>query len=738
MDEDLLKKLAEAGDDLANSIMSAHISGATKGADIIKSSSSTTAKVVEEKAKAGAEFISQASEKTAKVVTQAASTAGEKLSQAFEGMSDLFGNNLKNIGEAFVKQVTGEEFSNNIKKVFASTALDIRNQLTNIAVNAGIELNEETTEKFARIGLSSAVILLNLKNIESIKPFDNLSKDGEEFANKVSGNIKNLTENVLPSIGVAGPVKGIISTIGSFEAVADSAKSFESSILSAAGAAGRYYDILQRVDNFNGEGFERFASQFVNKAADIGNATNQNAKDVMAWQQTLMQIRGGLDAVVESLGEAAQDTDVLTAAITVSAGAGLKVKDTLDMMTAQYMNFGTAAEDSLEDIAKLAIVAQDLEVPLDKIKGGVNSVVSSLIYYRDNTEAAVNITARLGASLKEAGMSPEAISKLTTTVAQNVAGMQLAQRAFLSQQTGGPGGLAGGYQIELLKQQGKLDEVQKLAEEALKKQFGGRIVTLQEASQDEGAARQLAKQVQLATSGPTKLVENESQAFALFEAMKKGTTADVLTGTDAINQAATQGQERLARQESEINKLNNAAIAAASQASLMAAESSRLVSQAFRDVVQNTQGLIRSNPITNSVVSSLLPTTEQATQQALRTEMVGYATPTMDRPNTSSEQLLATLRKAAGIVSESASGESLMDFSKFSNPTLSENMPAANKGVAEAGSKMNFGTIIVETVCSDCNTKHAKEVAVRVVNEGIAEAGRASRVNAAVGHSVAH
>lgn len=729
MDEDLLKQLAAAGDNLANSIMSAHVDGATRGAQIIKDYTSSAAKSVEEKAKAGAEVVSKASESTTKAVKEAAESASITLSSAFENISGAFKNNLQEIGEAFVKKVSGDEFHNNIKNVIKSIESSVSNQLTSLAESAGIELNEETKEKFANVAGSTAHILLNIKNIEATKPFDNLLKDGEEFSNRVSGSIKNLTQNVLPSFGISGPVTGIIEKIGAYESAADAARTFESSMISAAGASGRLNDMLNRTDGLNT--FDQFASLFVEKSANIGNATNQNAKDVMAWQQSLMQIKGGLDAIVPSIGYASEDMDALTAAITVSAGAGLKVKDTLDMMTSQYMNFGTAAEDSIEDVAKLAMVAQDLEVPLEKIKGGVNSVVSSLIYYKDNTEAAVNITSRLGSSLKEAGMSPEAISKLTSAVAQNVAGMQLAQRAFLSQQAGGPGGLAGGYQIELLKQQGKLDEVQKMTEEALKKQFGGRVVTLDEAAQDEGAARQLAKQVQLATSGPTKVVDTEAQAFALFKAMKEGTTSDVLSGVDAINQAAEQGKSRIARQESEINKLNNAAIIAASNASLMAAENSRLVSEAFRATLENTESVLRTQPIANKIISNFLPTREQATKQAVESELVGYATPTRGLPGTSTEELMKSLRGAIGMLRS----EESLGLDSFS---ISKNLQgSAGKLLSDQSlqGNPNFGTIIVETVCLDCNTKHAKEIAVNATNEGIVKASQTSRVNAMVGHA---
>jgi len=733
MDEEFLKLLVNSGNQLADTIMNAHSDGAKSAIQIMKAASTDSVKAIEAGSKKAVDAVSSTTKDTLIKAKEVTEETVDKLSSGFSNISSSFKSEMDNISKIF----TSGDIANALNKTFGSVLNSIEGKVKDIGKDFNIEFEDGDLQKIVQ---GTGFVLLNLKSIENLKPFENLSKDGEEFANKTSGVVKNLLENVLPTMGVGGKVKDMVAFVASVESAGDGARALESSILSAAGAAGRYNDIMGRIGGLEGDGFDRFASQFFDKAADIGNATNQSAKDIMAFQQSLMQIRGGLDETVNSLAYATGETDVLTAAINVSAGAGLKTKETLDMMTQQYMNFGTAAGKSVQDVAKLGIVSQDLEVPLEKIKSGVSSVVSSLIYYKDNTEAAINITSRLGSSLKDAGMSPEAIAKLTTVVSKNVSEMQLAQRAFLSQQTGGPGGLSGGYQIELLKKQGKLDEVQKLTEEALKKQFGGNIVTLEDAAKDEGAARQLTKQVQLATTGPTKVVDTEAQAFALFEAMRTGTAKDVLSGKDSLDQAALQGQERIKRQESEINKLNNAAIVSASKASLMAAEGARIVSEKYRQTLGNMQVDFRNGGMASNILSSLTPSREQSVESAAETELYGYATSTMKRPGTANENLNEILRNTINSINGVSSQDEMMSDLGLSTTGIQRNLSGGKSGSgsqAQNNFEKTFGTIVVETVCKDCNMKHTKEIATQVASEVVSGSSRAAR-NATVAGTHAH
>jgi hypothetical protein len=92
----------------------------------------------------------------------------------------------------------------------------------------------------------------------------------------------------------------------------------------------------------------------------------------------------------------------------------------------------------------------------------------------------------------------------------------------------------------------------------MEKQFGQRIVTLEEASQSESAANQMAKQIQLLTSGPLKMVNTQKEAIALLEAMAKGETKlEAPTKEEALNQAVERGNQIRHRQLNQLEIANN-------------------------------------------------------------------------------------------------------------------------------------------------------------------------------------
>ena len=162
-----------------------------------------------------------------------------------------------------------------------------------------------------------------------------------------------------------------------------------------------------------------------------------------------------------------------------------------------------------------------------------------------------------GTALKDSGIGPEGIAELVGNVTGVISKLDVAQRAFVSGQTGGAGGLAGGYELAYQMQEGNADEVGNKVMETLKNMMGGNLVTLDDARKDSGAAAQMAKQVQMLTSGPLAIAGNEGQAFKIIEAMSKGTSfADEMSvgGTpDAILQTTVERGNKI--QELQMNKL---------------------------------------------------------------------------------------------------------------------------------------------------------------------------------------
>ena len=127
-------------------------------------------------------------------------------------------------------------------------------------------------------------------------------------------------------------------------------------------------------------------------------------------------------------------------------------------------NFGTSGGKALEIFSRMSSASQALKIPMDLVKDATASAAENFKMFGDNSQAAINILGRFGPVLKDAGMGPEAITELTRKYGGTISRLDMAQQAFVSQQAGGVGGLQGAFEIDKLKREGKIDEVQAMVE----------------------------------------------------------------------------------------------------------------------------------------------------------------------------------------------------------------------------------------------------------------------------------
>jgi hypothetical protein len=148
--------------------------------------------------------------------------------------------------------------------------------------------------------------------------------------------------------------------------------------------------------------------------------------------------------------------------------------------------------------------------------------------------------------------------------------MGLAQKAFLSAQTGGPGGLMGAFQIEKMLKEGDIEGVFKKVRDQMQKQLGP-IVTLEDAASSPAAAAQLARQTAMLRSGPLgAMARTDQDAYRILESMKTGAPPPAALG-DTVQAAMGRGEEMEARRSLTVVKDIKDIIAEADLAGGMAA-----------------------------------------------------------------------------------------------------------------------------------------------------------------------
>jgi hypothetical protein len=341
----------------------------------------------------------------------------------------------------------------------------------------------------------------------------------------------------------------------------DHMKNLENSMLKLEAQAGTLGNSMTKFGS-DLKGLDQYVDNFGKRMQMTANATGVSTEQATKFAQELMKLPMTMKQMEDYSDGAGKKINFMEAAIKVTRGSIRDLGMTTEIFNQQISKFNKNGDEILKVIAGMHTVSQAATMPVGILKDYVNETAGSFKFFGDQSEAALKIMKQFGPALRESKLGPEAIKELVTNITQGVGQLNIAQKAFISAQTGGPGGLMGGYQIEKLLKEGKLEEVAQKAFDTIQKQFGGPIVTLEEAAKDQRAAAQLTKQVAFLTQGPLgDLVKTPAQAYKLLEAFKSGGAAKAGAQLDtkaAMEGALAEGTAVQKRQESILDKVANA------------------------------------------------------------------------------------------------------------------------------------------------------------------------------------
>ncbi len=430
------------------------------------------------------------------------------------------------------------------------------------------------------VNITSQIGLIGLSLRSNFKP-EAFSVLGEA-AKESTADIDETLESINKLLGFRpekdDPLSRTVRTIENLIRLGDPTKQVEMGLIATSAASGELGDLLENVGE-DLSGLTLKAEKYSRITYDLANASGLNQKQVSQYARQLMSIPGAMDTSIESFEKGIDDLHLLDAAMKIGTGTGIGFTRVAEDLAFQYQELGTTGREALEYTTRLSSVSQQLRLPLEGIRSYAESAAKSFRFLGDNTQGTLDIFERFAPALQEGGLGARAINDIIGDVSSNISQLGLAQKAFLSSQTGGPGGLQGGYQIDLLLKQGKVDQVYQKVEESLRKQFGGRIVTLEEAASDSRAAGQFTKQVQLLTQGPTKIASSEQEAYRLLDVFAKGqkTTGEFKSPTEAFESALKTGDALQERQTNILSKVLNEQERATQLASISAYNLTRLV-----------------------------------------------------------------------------------------------------------------------------------------------------------------
>jgi hypothetical protein len=353
----------------------------------------------------------------------------------------------------------------------------------------------------------------------------------------------------------------VIAGANNFFANAAAAEKMQNAFIGLAASTGTMNELFDE----NGLKLKNLSSltatftEMVNKSAA---ANGMDTKEVFGYASALGTIPGFMKSIITSGDGAATQTDGLTTAMKLMSGSGKSMGVVTDELTKGFEDLANAngkltsqqsAQKSAEFFATISNAAQTLGLRFTDVQKVMNDVAQTFKFTGDNTAAAANILGRYSGALQSTGLTSQAAAELTGDMIKQVSGLTVAQKAYISSQSGGPGGLQGAFKLEEMMREGKTDQVMEMIEKVMRKKMGGNIVSLKEAANDPAAVAQFMKQRTMLQSGIFGIGKNstDEQATHILEALKNKDTKSF------AEMSGSKGLDTVMEKGNEIQKENN-------------------------------------------------------------------------------------------------------------------------------------------------------------------------------------
>jgi hypothetical protein len=456
-----------------------------------------------------------------------AADAQKKLEAAMGGLGDQF--------KKFISGASAVAIATSGISVAGITATDVVNKLKTVFSGASDQaekfgVNLTTTGIKAILMLEPATkILSNVRD-----SFGAMGEQGTLAGSQISDSFAAL-EPILGKL----PLFGLVSGMG---AIADQSRNLERNLLGVAAASGDLDALMDQA----GEGFKDMTdvtATFSKYTFESAQATGMSFEAMSNYGMQLLKIPGAIRETVAVGDRLGGTMNMLTASTTVAASYGMKFGEVVEQLNWAYRQLNLQGADALKVIAQMGELSKELKIPMSDVTGFVQTAAKGFKMYGDNVRAATQVMRVFGGAFKESGLGPEAITELVSNMTSGIQKMDVAHKAFVSSASGGPGGLAGAYEIEYALKTGDMDKVMEKTMTAMQKQFGGPVLTLEDVNRTPALAGEFFKQVSFLRD-VAGMAGNDAEAYKILEAMKRGEPAKLAEVTTTPEEAMQASMER--------------------------------------------------------------------------------------------------------------------------------------------------------------------------------------------------
>ena len=353
--------------------------------------------------------------------------------------------------------------------------------------------------------------------------------------------------NSLLTMGTDAMQKFATATLKS----ADNGLKLQNAMLQQAASSGNFNDMIQKAGDKLQNMNNLLARQdsLIQGSADSTGIARESMNQY--WNQLSPTISGMKDLNI-TVGSSSEKMNVLTAAVTLATGSGRSQKDVIDDVNKATQEYGISVGNALTMTARISEISSKFKIPLQDVRNSLFSTTESFKWFSSEgadaakkTEGFTSVINKYAQALKDTGLSGHQAIGVVDGMTKSMSVLTMAQKAFLSQQTGGPGGLRGAFQIESMLQKDPAKAFE-LVRKQMQKQMGG-IVSQSEAEGSEAAAQKRQKQMLILQEGPLgKFAQDPQQAMHILDAFKsiqqgKGTTEGLYK--DIASQQIKKGEQ---------------------------------------------------------------------------------------------------------------------------------------------------------------------------------------------------
>lgn len=404
------------------------------------------------------------------------------------------------------------------------------------SVNKINSLETVTNAQTKQFGLVTTAILGASESFKTLG--GNALTIGDQFKNvndQLSGG-KGILANLINLSGSPQVAQGMKKMIDTFKDMteetikgADNALRLRAGYMSLAASTGDLGDVYKTAGDDLGN-INDVISKQAQIMANAAGATNLPISTMEHYYAALGQIPGALKSVVKGGEDAAKSFDMLTATTRLAHGTGRDFKDIVNDLSEAYKNYGIKGEEALNFTSRFSEISNKFGIQLSSVKSALSVVAIEMGKYVDAisggnkmAEGSAAIMNNYMGALTATGITGERAAGIIGNMTKHMGELNIAQKSFLSAQSGGPGGLMGGFQIEKMLREGNIEGVFEKAKQTMQKQFGS-IVSLDEASKSEASAAQFQKQILMLRQGPLgSFAQTDQDAMRILEGFKKGT-----------------------------------------------------------------------------------------------------------------------------------------------------------------------------------------------------------------------